>query len=105
MNKIQAKKFPNYKKLNPLGHLPSFVKDHNNFDTIQKALYETVGCAKGHSEPSQMFDCGECQVKTLERRALMKKFGFRNAGEYMEWRKIMHTVKKRIHFAKYNDPK
>lgn len=99
----ETKKFPNYKKLNPLGHLPKFTKDPKNFDTIQKALYETVGCPKGHSEPAQMFDCKACQQKTLERRSLMKKFGFRSAAEYMQWRKIMEVVQKRVHLAKYNE--
>lgn len=104
MNKEQAAKLPNYKTLNPLGHLPDYVKDPANYDKIQVALYEVMGCPKGHSEPAQAFDCKGCQQKALERRELMKKFGFRNAGEYLQWKKVMHQMERRVHLAKYNEP-
>jgi hypothetical protein len=46
--------------------------------------------------PAQMFDCKKCQQKALERRELMKKFGFRNAGEYLEWQRTHEEIKKQV---------
>lgn len=93
MNKEQAAKLPRYK--NPLGHLPEYTKDPKNYETIQKALLDSTFCGTTHSDPAQMFECLGCQTKALERRELMKKFGFRNAGEYLEWKKIHTEIKTR----------
>jgi hypothetical protein len=105
---IKPNTFPNAKKLNPLGHLPEYTKNPANFMTIQKALLDTTFCGTTHSDPSQMFECKACQEKTQERRKLMSQFGFRNAGEYMEWRRIQEFLQKpeireKYKLDKYND--
>lgn len=95
MTPEQAKKLSNVKNLNPLGHLPDYVKDPANYETIERALLDTRFCGKTHSEPAQMFDCPKCQEKTIERRALMKKFGFKSAGDYLNWKKIHEEIRRK----------
>lgn len=95
MNEITPETFPNYKSLNKVGHLPDFVKDPANYEKIERALLDTRFCGKTHSDPSQMFECKGCQNKTLERRELMEKFGFRDASDYLNWKKIHEEIRKK----------
>lgn len=102
MDKEQAKKLPGLASLNPLGHLPEFTKDPKNYMTIERALLDTLSCKKTHSDPIAMMDCKTCQNNTLERRALMKKFGFRSPAEYMKWKEMQNEIKKRMPLDMYN---
>ena len=87
-----------YKPLvNPmLALLPDHTKDPRNYMKIQKALLETLTCGKSHSDPIEMTSCKKCSQNMLERRELMKKFGFVSSEQYMEWRKVQETIRKRM---------
>ena len=102
MNKEQAKKLPNYKTINPLGHLSDYVKDPRNKMRIERALLETLSCKKSHSGPLEMMDCLTCQDNAKERRLLMAKFGFRSPAELMAWRKTHQDIKDRMPLDMYN---
>jgi hypothetical protein len=104
MNKTFPKPTPNPR----LAGLPAYLKDPKIYDKIQRALLETLSCAKTHSEPSRMFNCATCQTNASERRFLMKKFGFKSVEQYMEWRKVMETIlrpPKKAPLDKYNKDK
>lgn len=79
-----------------LAGLPDYVKDPKNFYKIQKALLETMACHATHSEPMDVFKCKKCQENVLERRKLMKTFGFQSPAQYMAWRKTHETIKRGI---------
>lgn len=102
MDKEQARKLPNYKSLNPLGHLPEYTKDPKNYITIERALLDTLACRKDHADPLEMMECKTCQNNALERRALMAKFGFRSPAEYMKWKELHNEIKKKVPLDMYN---
>lgn len=85
-----------------LDSLPDFVKDPKNYDKIQRALLETLASKHSHSDLVKVAECKECSEKMLERRALMKKFGFKSAAQYMAWRKVHEEIKRRMPLDKYN---
>lgn len=90
-------------KTNPLlDMLPEFVKDPRNYLKIQKALLETLSCSKSHSDALEMAKCKKCTVNMQTRRALMKKFGFINAAQYMAWRRAHEFIKQRMPLDMYN---
>lgn len=73
-------------------HLPDWVKDPENYNKIETALLETLICNKGHSDPSEMSKCVRCTQNMAERRELMKRFGFQNVGQYLQWKKTMNVM-------------
>lgn len=89
-------------KTDPLKNLPDWVKHPKNFEKIQRALLETLTCGKIHSDPAQQLHCSKCSENMLERRKLMKQFGFKDASMYMEWRKRHEDIKKMMPLDKYN---
>jgi hypothetical protein len=91
-----------YKKVNPLKGLPEYLKDPKNYLPVQKALLETLNCGKLHSDPSQAFHCSKCTENMQVRRELMRKFGFRNAAQYMAWKKTHENIKARMPLEMYN---
>lgn len=82
-----------YKKVNPLDGLPEYLKDPKNYEKIQRSLLETLSCGKIHSDPSQSLTCSKCTENMMERRRLMEKFGFKDAAQYMAWRKTHEEIK------------
>lgn len=84
--------------------LPDYLKDHDNFDKIQKALYDVGGSTCTHSEVFEWANCSKCQLKMHERAELMRKLGFKQPGQYLAWKKIHETIrdKKRMAYRKYN---
>jgi 7-cyano-7-deazaguanine synthase in queuosine biosynthesis len=90
-------------KTNPLiASLPEYLKKPESYKRVQKALLETLSCPKSHGDPLQMAECKRCTSNMLERRALMKRFGFQSPAQYMEWRKIHEIIEKRVRLPKYN---
>ena len=85
-----------------LDSLPDYVKDPRNFMKIQRALIETLACATSHSDPMEMAHCAKCSENMLERRELMKKFGFKSPAQYMAWRRAHEFIKERIPYDMYN---
>lgn len=88
----------NYKPIkNPyFDNLPEYTKDPKNFKKIQRALLETLACGRIHSEPSEVFHCKKCNENVMERRKLMAKFGFKDAAQYMAWRKVHETIREKM---------
>lgn len=93
---------PYYHVKNPLDGLPEWVKHPKNYEKIQRALLDTLSCGKVHSDPSQVFHCKKCSENMAERRKLMQKFGFKNAAQYMAWRKTHEEIKNRVPLEMYN---
>ena len=82
---------------NPLvKDMPKHLKDHANYDKIRLAILDTFNTGHSHSEMSEFAVCQTCSGKMLERRELLKKLGFKNAAQYMEWQKIHSHIKRRV---------
>lgn len=86
----------------PLDSLPDWVKHPKNYMKIQKALLETLTCGKSHSDPVKMAECPKCTENMKARRALMRKFGFKDSKVYMEWRRRQEEIKRRVPLEMYN---
>lgn len=79
--------------LNPLiASLPPYLKDPANFEKVQKSIIETFRSTCSHSDMLEWSNCLKCTKKMLERRALLKKLGFKSAAQYMAWRKVHETI-------------
>jgi len=84
-------------RVNPLiADLPEYLKNPANFAEIQKKIIASVQTSCTHSDVFEMAKCEKCTKKMLERRKLLKKLGFKNPRQYMEWRKIHEEVRRRF---------
>ena len=95
MNGITPKTFPKYKGSSIFKGLSDYVKNPANFDRIQKSLIQTLATNCSHSEVSDYAKCKKCTQKMLERRKLLKKYGFKNPAQYMAWRKTHEYIKEK----------
>lgn len=77
-----------------LASLPKYVKDPANFEKINKAIIETVQTTCAHADLDAYAKCAKCTEKMLARRALLKKYGFKNPAQYMAWRKTHEQIKR-----------
>jgi len=95
-------------KLHPLlASLPDHLKDPANFEKVQLAIINTFRSTCGHGEVLEWAECPKCSEKMLERRALLRKLGFKNAAQYMAWRKVHEEIRgitERYALPKYNTP-
>ena len=73
--------------------LPPALKDPANFEKIQRAILNTLKGKCSHSEMLEMVKCGKCTRKMMERRLLLKRLGFRNPAQYLEWKKVHVRIK------------
>src|SRR3990167_10563823 len=88
-----AKSLPKQLPQNPmLASLPVWVKNPNNFTKIQKALYEAGVSSCDHAELIEWHNCVKCQMKQHERAEMLRKFGFKEPGQYITWKKTMETI-------------
>ena len=96
MNKEEAKKLP--KKINNslVDTLSPYLKDPANYEEVQRQVVASVQTTCSHSDLLEYSKCPRCTEKMLERRKLLKKLGFKNPRQYMEWRKIHHEIKRRF---------
>lgn len=85
-----------------LASLPAYLKDHRNYDKIQKALLDAGATKHSHSEVIDWAGCFECQRAEWNRKEMMQQLGFRTAAHYMAWKKVHETIKERVPFPKYN---
>lgn len=95
MNKEQAKKLPRHLKNPLLEGLPAYVKDPKNFFDIQQSIINTVQTTCSHGDVMEYAKCKKCTEKMLERRKLLKKYGFKNPKQYFEWRKVHQEIRRR----------
>lgn len=79
-----------------LKDLPDFLKNPANYEDVQKKILNTILTSCNHSEMIDFAKCKKCTKKMLERRKLLKELGFKNAAQYMAWRRVHETIKKRF---------
>ena len=84
--------------------LPPHLKDPANYEKIQRLLIESLAGKCSHGEISEWAVCVDCQRRFAARSGVLKRLGFRNAKQYMAWKKIHETIKARVPFPKYNSP-
>ena len=88
---------------NPLtADLPAYLKDPANYDKVRKALLDELATTHSHSDMLDWFKCTSCQIKAKNHVDMMRKFGFKNAAQYMAWQKIHTQIKGRQILPKYN---
>lgn len=87
-------KKPNY-KINPyLKGLPEHLKNPANFVPIMKQILETLAVNHSHSELEGYAKCITCTNKMIERRKLLKRLGFKNAKQYLAWKRVHEEISK-----------
>jgi len=97
--KINKDTFPNQKLVvtHPLiAMLPDYLKDPANFKEIEKLILNTFISKCDHSDMLEWSKCSECTDKMLQRRLILKRLGFKNARQYMLWKKIHKQIIERF---------
>lgn len=92
-------------RVNPLvASMPSHLKDHRNFEKIQRALLETLAGRHSHAEMEDWAKCLTCMRKMQDHAFMMRKLGFNSAAQYRVWLKIHTKIKEyqKVKLRKYN---
>ena len=76
--------------------LPDFLKDPANFHKVQQAIYKTIQTKHSHGDVFEYAKCKGCTLKMLERRHLLKRLGFKNPAQFMQWQKTHQEIRKRF---------
>jgi len=100
MNDITKETFPKAKKL--LGDFPEYLKDHDNYEKIERAILEAGSTPHSHAEIVDWAKCKRCQKAQWDRKEMMYKLGFKSAAHYMAWKKIHSTIQEKVILPKYN---
>lgn len=80
---------------NPLlDSLPDYLKDHANFDRIQKEILNAGASPHSHGEVLDWKACKKCQVANWNRKEFMQRIGFRTGAQYMEWKKVHNAIER-----------
>lgn len=88
-------KLPNKIKPSLTAMLPPHLKDPANYERIQKIIIETLGGTCSHGEIMQWANCVKCQKRFKERKNVLKKLGFKNPAQYLEWKKIHMKIREK----------
>jgi hypothetical protein len=99
---ITPETFPQYQPHALIASLPDYLKDHANYDKVQRALLDAGATRHSHSDILEWSACGSCQRKQWDRKEMMYGLGFKSGAQYMAWKKIHETIKKRVPLPKYN---
>lgn len=78
--------------------LPSHLKDPKCYKDIEKKLRDTLKSDHYHKSVKEYVTCMFCQQKREERQKVMKEMGFKNIGQYLEWRKVMDIITNQRNF-------
>lgn len=98
-----------FKRLEPnplIKDLPEYLKDFKNYQKVQKAIIVAGATKCSHAEMVDWAVCKKCEEARWNRKEMMKRLGFKNAAQYMAWRKIMEEISnlfKRDKLPKYDD--
>ena len=103
MNEITKDTFAPPKPSPIFNGMPEYLKDHANYEKIQKTIIETLAGNCSHSEVVEWAGCPKCQRRFAEKGNVIRKLGFRSIPQYMAWQKTHQHIKDRIRLAKYND--
>ncbi len=91
---ITPKTFPKYAG-NPLTKdLPEYLKDHSNYEKVQRALLDAGATKHSHAQVEDWSACKACQNKAWDRKEMMKKLGFTSGKQYMAWQKTHNEMKR-----------
>lgn len=95
--KIDPKKLDIKPKSDPLtAGLSAYLKNPANYEEVQKIIFNSFQTTCTHASPAEMAVCSKCTEKMLERRKTLKKLGFKNPAQYMQWQKIHREIKQRF---------
>lgn len=86
--------------------LSDYLKNPANFEEVQKIIFNSFQTTCSHSSPAEMAVCPKCTEKMLVRRKTLKKLGFKNPAQYMQWQKIHATIKQKyplVDWSKLNE--
>ncbi len=101
MNDITPETFSK-QPFNILDGLPDWLKKPESYEKVQRAVLDAMASGCSHSDPAAWMDCKKCGAKMVERRLLLKRFGFKSPAQYLQWKKVHEVIKKRYPLAKYN---
>ena len=83
-------------KVHPLlSGMSDYLKNPANYITVMKQIVDSVQTTCNHSDMLEMANCKKCTDMMLKRRRLMKKLGFKNAAQYMAWKKVHEEIQAR----------
>jgi len=89
--------------VHPLDGLPSWLKEPEAYEKVQRALYDAqVGSCGTHAEVLEWAGCTKCQQAQWNVKEMMARFGFKDGAQYLAWRKTHEYIKEHVPFAKYN---
>ena len=93
MSNLTVQDINKKRKVNPIFKgLPSRLKDPTNYKKTERDLADTLKTEHKHKKPSEWMKCTDCQKQLLDKRKLMKRIGFKNISQYLEWRKVMEIM-------------
>lgn len=75
--------------------LPLHLKDHANYEKIQKFILESFAGKHSHGEVLDWASCADCQKRFQNRGHVLRDLGFKNPAQYMAWKKIHEEIKRR----------
>lgn len=93
---VKPDTFPQALKPNVLAGLPEWLKDHDNYDKVQKALLETLASKHSHSDMVEWAACATCQRKVHDHAEMVRKLGFLSPAQYFAWKKIHQHITERV---------
>lgn len=104
MSEITKDTFPKQQPRNVLAGLPEYLKDHENYKKVRKALYETIASTCDHGEVIEWAGCVKCQNKVRDHADMLRKLGFTSPAQYYAWRKVHERIAdmRRDPLRKYN---
>lgn len=79
-------------KPNILEGLPDYLKDPKRFKRIEKRLADILVSDHKHKAIKTFVKCPECAQRRADRAKLMTKIGFKNVGQYLQWKKVMDII-------------
>lgn len=90
--KLDFKKIAKIKPNPVFKGLPKSLKDPTKYKETELLLFKILESDHKHDKPSDWMKCKICQDKFKEKKKTMKKLGFKNSSQYLEWRKVMDIL-------------
>lgn len=75
-----------------LKSLPDYLKDHNNYEKVKRAILDAGSTGHNHDEVSEWIKCTHCVDKQKDRVNMMRKLGFKSAAQYKAWDKVQSLI-------------
>ncbi len=68
------------------------LKDPKCFKDIEKKLIMVVFSDHKHKTVKSYVGCKRCRAKLEKKTKMIKDFGFKDYGQYSEWRRVMSII-------------